>query len=399
MGYYQWRPYVPVAERRRQAMRKMERLRKKGLDIQPVEIAGRKIARTFWGQAWCDHLESFSDYENRLPRGRTYVRNGSVCHLEIAEGEVKAMVSGSEIYNITIAIKKLPKKKWREVRNRSAGHIGSLLELLQGRLSKSVMGVVTDRNKGLFPLPREISLRCDCPDWAVMCKHVAAVLYGVGARLDERPELLFLLRGVDHEELISAEAGVAAVTTAGKKGRRRRIAEDDLSDVFGIEMSEVGAQDDEKPEKKKAARKPSAAGTRRSRKKVSAAKGKGKSARAGKARETGKVKGKQGKRSAKKKTKTVGKGREPASRKAESKKTTRNAASVQPITGRTVADLRAKFKMSHSQFARLLRVSTPTVVNWEKKKGRLNMQTRTLNAWTAVAGLTKKKAWERLEGV
>jgi len=55
--------------------------------------------------------------------------------------------------------------------------------------------------------------------------------------------------------------------------------------------------------------------------------------------------------------------------------------------------------MSQSQFARILGVSTPTVVNWEKKKGRLNLQTRTLNAWTAVAGLTKKKAWERLEGV
>jgi len=396
MSYYEWRPYVPVAVRREQALRKMKKLQKRGLDIQPVEIAGRKIARTFWGQAWCDHLEKFSDYANRLPRGRTYVRNGSVCHLEIAEGAVKAMVSGSEIYNVTITIKKLPKKKWREVKDRSAGHIGSLLELLQGRLSKSVMGVVTDRDKGLFPLPREISLRCDCPDWAVMCKHVAAVLYGVGARLDERPELLFLLRGVDSEELISAEAGVAAVTTAGKKGRRRRIAEDDLSDVFGIELSEEGTQD---AEKQITARKSSASGTRPRRKKVSAAKGKGKSTRSGKTRETRKGKAKQGKRSTKTKSKTAGSGRGPASRKAESKKTTRSASSIQPITGRTVATLRAKFKMSQSQFARLLGVSAPTVVNWEKKKGRLNLQTRTLNAWTAVAGLTKKKAWKRLEGM
>jgi len=183
-----------------------------------VDLEGRKIARTFWGEAWCDHLESFSDYENRLPRGRTYVRNGSVCHLDIAKGEVNAIVSGSELYKVKIAIKTLPQKKWIDVKDRCAGQVGSLLELLQGKLSKSVMAVVTNRNKGLFPLPREISLKCNCPDWAAMCKHVAAVLYGVGARLDMKPELLFLLRGVDHEELISTDAGAMAAATAGRKG-------------------------------------------------------------------------------------------------------------------------------------------------------------------------------------
>jgi uncharacterized Zn finger protein len=215
----------------------MEKLRKKGLNIQPVEIEGGKIARTFWGKAWCDHLESFSDYDNRLPRGRTYVRNGSVCHLDIAKGEVNAMVSGSELYKVRVSIKTLARKRWVDVKNRCAGQIGSLLELLQGRLSKNVMAVVTDRKKGLFPMPREISLRCNCPDWASMCKHVAAVLYGVGARLDESPELLFLLRGADHEELISTEVGVATAAGATKSGRKR-IADDALADVFGIEMSE-----------------------------------------------------------------------------------------------------------------------------------------------------------------
>ena len=225
-----------VAARRVRALKKMEKLRKKGLDIRPVQIEGRKIARTFWGEAWCDQLESFSDYDNRLPRGRTYVRNGSVCHLDVAKAEVNAMVGGSELYTVKVVIKTLPRKKWKAVKNRCAGQIGSLLELLQGRLSKNVMSVVTDRKKGLFPLPGEINMQCSCPDWAVMCKHVAAVLYGVGARLDEEPELLFLLRGADHEELISAEVGVAAAA-AGSKGRRRRIADDALEDVFGIEMS------------------------------------------------------------------------------------------------------------------------------------------------------------------
>jgi uncharacterized Zn finger protein len=216
----------------------MEKLRKKGVNIQPVKIEGRQIARTFWGQAWCDHLEKFSDYENRLPRGRTYVRNGSVCHLDVQKGQIAAKVSGSEIYNIKITIKPLPKEKWRRVKQASAGQIGSLLELLQGKLSDHVMAVVTDRDRGLFPRPAEISLDCSCPDWADMCKHVAAVLYGVGARLDERPELLFLLRGVDHSELVSEEAAKAVVTKA-RKISRRTLDESKLSEVFGIDLAPV----------------------------------------------------------------------------------------------------------------------------------------------------------------
>ncbi len=238
MSWFQWRPYVSVAERRASAARKVEKLRKKGVDIQPIKIEGRKIAQTFWGQAWCDHLEKFGDFENRLPRGRTYVRNGSVCHLEIAPGEIKAMVSGSEMYNVSISVKELPGKRWKEFKKQCAGKIGSLLELLQGRLSDNVMSVVTHRDKGLFPVPAEITLKCSCPDWAVMCKHVAAVLYGVGARLDQKPELLFLLRGVDHKELISAETGSAAVARAVRGGGAGRIAEADLSGLFGIEMSD-----------------------------------------------------------------------------------------------------------------------------------------------------------------
>jgi len=232
---YGWRPYVPVSQRRAQARKKMDSLRKKGVNIQPVTIAGRKIATTFWGEAWCDHLESFSDYANRLPRGRTYVRNGSVCHLEINRGEVLAKVMGSELYNLRIQIKTLPAKKWSAIKERCAGQVGSLLELLQGKLSDHVMQVVTDRQEGLFPAPGEISLKCDCPDWAVMCKHVAAVLYGVGARLDQQPELLFKLRGVDHEELIAADAE-AAVSAATSRGKAKRLSGGELSDVFGIDL-------------------------------------------------------------------------------------------------------------------------------------------------------------------
>lgn len=236
MAWRQWRPYVSVARRRGQAARKMDALRKKGVDIQPIHIKGRKIARTFWGEAWCHHLESFSDFDNRLPRGRTYVRNGSVCHLEIAKGKIQAKVMGSELYKITIQIKTLPKKKWKAVKDRCAGRIGSLIELLKGDLSDNIMSVVTDRKNGLFPLPGEISLDCNCPDWAVMCKHVAAALYGVGARLDETPSLLFVLRGVDHAELIVADAEAAMnVTTASSGGPR--LDDSDLSAIFGVDIA------------------------------------------------------------------------------------------------------------------------------------------------------------------
>lgn len=237
MGWdFGWREYVPVRERRAKAMLEMQKLRKKGANIQPVVIEGRQIARTFWGKSWCEHLEKFSDFANRLPRGRTYVRNGSVCHLDIKRGAVTAKVSGSEVYDVSINIRALGKPDWKRVRESCAGQVASLLELLQGRLSDHVMTVVTDRDKGLFPKPAEIKMDCSCPDWAGMCKHVAAVMYGVGARFDNKPELLFLLRGVDHEELISKATAKSVVGKTPKQGRRT-LDEQKIADVFGIEMA------------------------------------------------------------------------------------------------------------------------------------------------------------------
>jgi uncharacterized Zn finger protein len=236
--YYDYRPYVSVAERRREALREVEKRRKKGLAVLPIVIEGRIIAKTFWGKAWCENLESYSDYENRLPRGRTYVRNGSVVHLEIQPGKISALVSGSELYSVEISISSLPDPHWKCVKSECAGQIGSLVELLQGRLSRSVMDVVTRRGGGLFPKPAEIKMSCSCPDWAGMCKHVAAVLYGVGARLDDKPELLFVLRKVDHLELIAGAVDSAPVAATGKSRRKKIIAVGDLADVFGIEMTE-----------------------------------------------------------------------------------------------------------------------------------------------------------------
>ena len=227
-----WKPYVSVAKRRAEAEREMAKLRKTGVAIHPIAIEGRTITRTFWGKAWCDHLEQFSDYANRLPRGKTYVRNGSVCHLKIDKGEVTAIVSGSELYQIKIAIKPLAKVGWQRIQKHCAGKVGSLLDLLQGKLSDGIMAVVTHPETGLFPKPGDIRLTCDCPDWADMCKHLAAVLYGVGALLDQEPKLLFKLRGVNHSELVSDN-----ITVPKASGTRRRL-DDNLGDVFGVDLDE-----------------------------------------------------------------------------------------------------------------------------------------------------------------
>jgi len=234
---YNWRRYVSLPERRREAARTIAKLKKAGREVSPVEIAGRKVAATFWGAAWCKNLEAYSDYSNRLPRGRTYVRNGSVIDLQIEAGHVRALVSGSEIYQVDIEIKRLAKRRWTGIKGQCAGQIDSLVELLQGSISESVMEIVSRKGTGLFPSPREISLDCSCPDWATMCKHVAATLYGVGARLDHKPELLFALRGVDPAEMVEAAMDRPATASRSRRLRRGRVLEsDELSSVFGVDI-------------------------------------------------------------------------------------------------------------------------------------------------------------------
>jgi len=237
MDYYDWKPYVPVAARHRQAAREVAKLMKKGRQTSPVVIDGRKIARTFWGKAWCDNLERYSDYTNRLPRGRTYVRNGSVVDLQIAPGRIGAMVSGSDLYRIEVKVAAVTTARWTAICRDCAGAIDSLVELLQGRLSPGVMARICQEKTGLFPSPAEIAFTCSCPDWASMCKHVAAVLYGIGARLDEQPDLLFALRKVDQQDLIARAGKGLAQTGKGPKAAKV-LGESDLSEMFGIEIAQ-----------------------------------------------------------------------------------------------------------------------------------------------------------------
>jgi len=235
----------------------MERLRKKGRPVSPVVIEGRAIARTFWGQSWCRNLERYSDYSNRLPRGRSYVRNGSVVDLQVAAGEVVARVAGTALYTVRVKVAGVPRARWTALCRSCAGGIDSLVELLQGRLSKAVMERICAERTGLFPAPAEIQFGCSCPDWAAMCKHVAAVLYGVGARLDARPELLFELRGVDGSELI-ARAGRDLPLARKGPAPGRVLAEPGLSELFGIDLAETSTPASAKPRRTRRDAKPAA---------------------------------------------------------------------------------------------------------------------------------------------
>lgn len=236
----QWPAYVTVAERRREAERAVEALRKKGRKVAPVTLEGRAIASTFWGRAWCDNLDRYRDYANRIERGRSYLRNGAVVDLQIAPGAVSALVSGSELYQVKVTVAATPAKLWQRICADCAGGIDTLVELLQGRFAKGVMERICREGDGLFPKLAEIRFACSCPDSASLCKHVAAALLGVGARLDAQPELLFRLRGVKAEDLV---AQIDVTAPLGKTGPAagKVLQSDDLSALFGLDMGDGAA--------------------------------------------------------------------------------------------------------------------------------------------------------------
>jgi len=236
-GGFEFPEYVSVETRRARSRAAAEKIaRKQKRRLAPVgPIDGNKIVRTFWGKAWCDNLESYRDYENRLPRGRSYVRHGAVIDLRIGAGNVAALVSGTSTYEVDVTIHALPPKVWSQIASECTKRLDSLVDLLRGKLPAQVMELVTRKSGGLFPTPKEISFECSCPDWAGMCKHVAAALYGVGVRLEEKPELLFELRGVDHTELVGGAAEAVPRLADGAKGRKV-IKGADLSALFGIEL-------------------------------------------------------------------------------------------------------------------------------------------------------------------
>jgi uncharacterized Zn finger protein len=235
-------PYVTVAEKKAKATKKLKQLKKKNPDIKPILLEGRTIARTWWGKSWNRNLEQYADYSNRIGRGRSYVRHGAVLDLQINSGKVESLVQGtrSKPYSVIIKIKAVNKNIWKHIKAACEGKLDSLQELLAGKFPKALGEIFTIQGKGLFPSPKEIEFSCSCPDWAYMCKHVAATLYAIGARLDEEPGLFFKLRKVKMKDLVTqaVEDKTRKLLKKAKKKTARVIAESDLADVFGIDMEE-----------------------------------------------------------------------------------------------------------------------------------------------------------------
>lgn len=246
-----WAPYVPVAQRRANAAREANKLSKKGARLRPIHIKSRTIAASFWGMAWCDNLENYADWANRLPRGRTYARNGSIVDLQIEPGQISALVSGSSLYRIKVSIVPINKKSWQEIRRDCARQVNSLIDLMRGKLPEGVLARLTDPEKGLFPRPRELKLRCSCPDSASLCKHLAATLYGVGHLLDSEPELFFKMRGVEQTDLVSDALSTQASQDAIGLERHSEIAAEDLGAIFGIDLATTSGVMPKKGRRKK----------------------------------------------------------------------------------------------------------------------------------------------------
>ena len=238
MSYYGYSKQPTVAEKKEKARKSLQKLKKKNPDIEPVVIEGTKLAKSWWGKSWNENLESYADYENRITRGKSYVRNNAVLDLKISKGTIKAVVQGSRAkpYDVQIQIDPLSSEKWDQVTALCNHRIDSLEQLIEGKFPKELEVLFIDRKYGMFPSPKEIDFACSCPDWASMCKHVAAALYGIGSRLDVNPMLFFELRDLNGQELIKKSMDQkieSMMKNAGKKSKRE-ILDKDISDIFGL---------------------------------------------------------------------------------------------------------------------------------------------------------------------
>ncbi len=235
MGYPK---YVSAAERKERIEKSLKKLAKKNPNIEPVAIEGRTLVKSWWGKAWNKNLESYADYDNRIGRGKTYVRQGAVLDLKISKGQVVALVQGTRAkpYEVIIQINTLSRDKWDQIIIMCNNRIESLEKLIEGKFPKELEILFLEQEYGLFPSPKEIHFNCSCPDWAYMCKHVAAVLYGIGTRLDKDPMLFFTLRDLDGMELVkkSIEKKLGDILENAEKKSKRQISDQDISDIFNI---------------------------------------------------------------------------------------------------------------------------------------------------------------------
>ena len=223
--------YVSVTERKAKAKKLISILKKKDKNISPVIINSRiKIAHSFWGQAWCKNIESYRDLDYRLEQGRSYVRSGAVVDLRISEKQVRSQVIGSELYKVKIDFNSFPKESWNSFTKKCTSVTDSIVDLLSGKIPDVVSKLITDESIGLFPNPNEIKFDCNCLDYADVCKHIAATLYGIGVHFDKDPNLFFILRGVDPSDLIKKSREELT------QGTKDTISNETMEDLFNIEI-------------------------------------------------------------------------------------------------------------------------------------------------------------------
>lgn len=233
-AYYS-QPQAGEIRRKSAASRKKEE--KKGNILEPITVQGRTITKNWWGKAWCENLEQYADYESRLDRGKRYVRTGAVIDLKIQKGKVTARVQGTRKtpYKVEIRISPLSEEKCQNIIQRCGKKLENVEKLMTGNFPEEMQELFQGKD-GLFPSPREISFSCSCPDWALMCKHVAAALYGVGVRLDEQPLLFFELRGIDVGRFIDVTLASKVEEMLANVGMpsARIMDEDDAKGLFGV---------------------------------------------------------------------------------------------------------------------------------------------------------------------
>ncbi len=196
----------------------------------PVTVKShRKICQNYWGEAWCRYVSVYDDYGYRLGPGRSYVRAGAVVHLEIEQGKVSAKVLGSSLYEVEIDVSPLDKDSLKEMLSDEVTGISSMVDLLEGKIPDSMSQSLLCPEGGLFPQSTDIKFSCTCTDYATMCKHVGATLYGIGVRFDEDPHLFFHLRGVDPRILV--QKGVAENSLQESNSENHQ----ELGELFGID--------------------------------------------------------------------------------------------------------------------------------------------------------------------
>ena len=226
-----------ATEIQRNAAQSKKKEKKKGNKLEPVTVQGRNIVQNWWGRAWCENLEQYADYESRLDRGKRYVRAGAVLDLKIQKGKILARVQGTRKvpYKVEIRISPLSEEKCQSIIEKCGSKIENMEELLNGNFPVQMQELFQGKD-GLFPTPREISFSCSCPDWALLCKHVAAALYGVGVRLDEQPLLFFELRGIEIGRFIDVTIANRVEAMLANEGRAssRIIEDEDIGALFGV---------------------------------------------------------------------------------------------------------------------------------------------------------------------